>query len=61
MKKEKKDIVEIGKAIIMATMTVAIIGIMFSKEYLKIGISLLGLIIVSYIVYKMVSQNYSKK
>lgn len=56
-----KEIVEIGKTIIIATMVVAIIGIMFTREYLKFGISIAGLIIISYIVYRMISQNCKRK
>lgn len=61
--RSNEDIREIGIALITAVMVVAIIGIMFTKDYLKLGICILGLIIVAYIVYKMVSKAkiYSRK
>jgi len=61
--RSNEDIREIGIALITAVMVVSIIGIMFTRDYLKVGICILGLVIVAYIVYKMISRSkvYSRK
>lgn len=59
-KHSENNIVEIGKALIYAIMTVAIIGIMFTKDYIKLAIPIFGLVLVGYIIYKLLSKTSNK-
>ncbi|MEM4511632.1 MAG: hypothetical protein QXD25_02360 [Nanopusillaceae archaeon] len=55
-----KDSIELGKALIYAIMTVAIIGIMFTKDYIKLAIPIFGLVLVGYIIYRLLSKTSNK-
>ncbi|MEM4959719.1 MAG: hypothetical protein QXX12_07630 [Nanopusillaceae archaeon] len=59
-KHSENNIVEIGKALIYAIMTVAIIGIMFTKDYIKLAIPIFGLVLVGYIIYRLLSKTSNK-
>ncbi|MEM1688066.1 MAG: hypothetical protein QXM04_01605 [Nanopusillaceae archaeon] len=56
----ENNIVEIGKVLIYAIMTVAIIGIMFTKDYVKLAIPIFGLVLAGYIIYKLLSKKSNK-